>query len=785
MRFRPSPWALVVPAGVLLFHADVLTGQRAFFFRDTFMANEPQRRFLADALRDGRLPLWNPLAFAGVPFLGDPSTATLYPLNAPYAVLDFDAYFQVFIVLHFFLAAVGTYRLGRTLGLRAPAAAVASASFAFSTPLIQLSGNIMYLGVAWMPFYLRSLALAAAHPRARVQAAWAAVFLALQVLAGDAQGAHLATLLGLPWATAAAWRRRRVQAALLTWAVSALLAAVLAAGVLLPALEFMALSERRGGLPLEDAQTWALHPLRLIELAWPHLFGGHPDFESTTWWGRWLHNSQDGSPWTTTVSCGVVTLVLAAFGAGGPRPRCRALPAILAVLLLLLGMGARTPVFRLFHDFVPLAGSFRYPEKYAVHALFFLALAAGLGADRARANPRALTGPAVAALVVAALAAAAAVLGFDRATEWFSSLRPEEVAPYFDAESAAAHLVHVAGGTLAACGLLLLWPLASPRVRVGPAVLLIIVCADAAATARAVTYTCDPALYAPLADDNPFLRALRGEPGGAFRLHREPILFREAVADVGKGALSERVRRMERATLLANTGWNQGVSYGVAFGAARPADIAQLGASGLAKLFPRLGVRWLIVDAGDQRFRAPPWEPVVVDDRRTAVLVRDPRALPRARFVPEATEVGTDALREELLASDPTDAARRVLLSSDLPHCAPLPGPPDACPANAPDARIVSDEPERVRVWARSDVAGWLFLADANYPGWEATVDGRPVDILQADLLFRAVALAPGAHDVEFAFRPRPARVGLALSAAAWTAVATALWRHARRRSVR
>jgi len=70
-------------------------------------------------------------------------------------------------------------------------------------------------------------------------------------------------------------------------------------------------------------------------------------------------------------------------------------------------------------------------------------------------------------------------------------------------------------------------------------------------------------------------------------------------------------------------------------------------------------------------------------------------------------------------------------------------------------------------------------LTDAWYPGWAVTVDGAPVEILRADVYFRAVRIGPGAHRVEFRYEPQAVRVGVAISAGAWAALpAVALiWR--------
>jgi len=73
--------------------------------------------------------------------------------------------------------------------------------------------------------------------------------------------------------------------------------------------------------------------------------------------------------------------------------------------------------------------------------------------------------------------------------------------------------------------------------------------------------------------------------------------------------------------------------------------------------------------------------------------------------------------------------------------------------------------------------AGILVLADLSYPGWTASVDGHPAPILAADGYLRAVALSPGAHRVEFRYRPVSFSAGAALSLLALAALAVLLLR--------
>jgi uncharacterized membrane protein YfhO len=89
---------------------------------------------------------------------------------------------------------------------------------------------------------------------------------------------------------------------------------------------------------------------------------------------------------------------------------------------------------------------------------------------------------------------------------------------------------------------------------------------------------------------------------------------------------------------------------------------------------------------------------------------------------------------------------------------------------------------ERIRIEAESPGAGLLVVADAFWPGWKATVDGRPVPIQRADLLVRAVRWPAGKHLLEMSYQPPEVTLGIAVSAAAaLVAVGLGLWARRRR----
>jgi uncharacterized membrane protein YfhO len=102
----------------------------------------------------------------------------------------------------------------------------------------------------------------------------------------------------------------------------------------------------------------------------------------------------------------------------------------------------------------------------------------------------------------------------------------------------------------------------------------------------------------------------------------------------------------------------------------------------------------------------------------------------------------------------------------------------------APDgtASIRVDRPQRVVVDVRPSKPGYVVLSDTFYPGWRATIDGRPTRIYRANSLVRAVAVDAGDNQVEFVYDPATPKVGAALSVVTLAGLALYLSRQWRSR---
>jgi uncharacterized membrane protein YfhO len=66
---------------------------------------------------------------------------------------------------------------------------------------------------------------------------------------------------------------------------------------------------------------------------------------------------------------------------------------------------------------------------------------------------------------------------------------------------------------------------------------------------------------------------------------------------------------------------------------------------------------------------------------------------------------------------------------------------------------------------SNANAPAFLVLSDIFYPGWKATVDGRPAQIFQTDYVLRGIELPSGGrHKIHFYFYPTSFYLGLAIT---------------------
>jgi hypothetical protein len=189
-------------------------------------------------------------------------------------------------------------------------------------------------------------------------------------------------------------------------------------------------------------------------------------------------------------------------------------------------------------------------------------------------------------------------------------------------------------------------------------------------------------------------------------------------------------------------------------------DIAHLSRELAAPVLDLLSVRYVVNET-----RLPSLE-----SSQLIVQADDLFIYERSTAMPRAFAVGQYELTQDPLGRlrDPQFNPRLHVLLTAPPRCAL-----DDLPATSLDTVVMQDdEPDDVRLEADLAASRLVVLNDLYYPGWEATVDDAPAQILRADYALRAVCVPQGTHRIEFRYRPRWLGVGLFMSLTGWVIVA-------------
>jgi hypothetical protein len=200
---HPLPWALIA-ASILTLAAfgNVLWRDHQFAFRDAAHFYYPLYQTVEREWAAGRVPLWSPEENAGMPLLGNPTAAVLYPLKLIYTVYR-NAYAwgaRAYIIAHVLLALAGMIGLMHAWGASPVARWIAGLTYAFGAPVLFQNCNVVFLvGAAWIPCGL--WAADAWLRRNKITAIAAlALILALQTLGGDPQAAYILGLCAMAYA---------------------------------------------------------------------------------------------------------------------------------------------------------------------------------------------------------------------------------------------------------------------------------------------------------------------------------------------------------------------------------------------------------------------------------------------------------------------------------------------------------------------------------------------------------------------------------------------------------
>lgn len=400
-------WHKLHPTSDLLYR-DLLAGGAlvfatlAFFWRmvsgDVFQPADggdlvsflfPTYRFAATELARGALPLWNPTLYGGAPFISDIQAGFLYPPNLLLFFFEpnFDYSTMQWLVLgHIAWAGLGMYVLLRTIrwtqmAVSRPAALFGALAFMFCDPFLVHLGNLNLIAVlSWLPWLLvahHHVLTGSVHGRGRLWLAVAGILFAVANYAGHAQSSlYLGLALAIytlgwilsEWPTRG-WRTLVVGG----WRLAAvgILALMLSAPILLPALELTRYTERND-FTYQDTTAFSLAPTQLLGILTPSFFGRGPALH----WSLWDR--------VETPYAGMATILLAV---GGLLMAARELRRRLWpwVLMAMVGLLTALGVYAIMHGWltllIPPLSQMRAPARTLILWNTALAVIAAVGVD--------------------------------------------------------------------------------------------------------------------------------------------------------------------------------------------------------------------------------------------------------------------------------------------------------------------------------------------------------------------------------------------------------------------
>jgi hypothetical protein len=707
---------------------------------------QPQIQFLAQSLARGQSPFWAPFVFSGHPQVADPQAMIFSPPFLALALIDaapslwaVDATVLVMVAL----GGVALMLFFRDQGWHWVGGLIAALAFSYGGSMawrIQHTGQV--LSLAYLPIALVCLDRALA--RGSILYGVATGIVAAVIVLGRDQVALLAIYLlaafGLWRILSAPQPRAAVRASLLPLGAGAVCAlAIVAVPVMLTAV--LAQESNRVSIDYAGAARGSLHPALLLTLVMPDVFGAAGRMED--YWGppsfAWPETGLFIAQNMGQLYIGAIPLLLLLTAAVRGQlwaPEIRFFTCA-AVVALLYALGWYTPVFRGLFTLLPGVSFYRRPADATFLVGALAAILAGYGAHRLFRDRPAdfVRGQAIVAAATLAVAASFAIaLGL-----WLGRV-PRLPLPL----SAAAVSFAVAALALA-------W--AKPSIAVRPLQVAVVL---AGVTTVDLAYNNGP-------------NSSTAQPPSMYEV-LEPGTHNATIAILKSKVVADATRRdrIELAGLgfhwpnaslthgLENTlGYNpvRLALYSAATGAEDHVGLpdqrqfAPLFPSYRSTLVNLLGLRFIVTGAPIETIdpSLKPGDLPLVARTSDGYIYENPDALPRVLFATEARAADFD----RMLADGVWPAAD--LRSTVLLERAPA---ATATPRRAGQVRIVSYRNTEVILEADGADGGWVVLNDLWHPWWVAEIDGKPAEILRANVLFRAVVVQPGRHIVRFRFRP-------------------------------
>ncbi len=673
--------------------------------------------FWVKSVWSGHIPLWDPYAFGGRPFVGEAQTAAFYPLRLLFALVPLNRnglisphFYHEYLAFNRFLGACFMFALLREFRRSHFAAFIGACAFSMGGVLARLPWPHHQESCIWLPmtflFVLRALTRET-RAHAFAYACLAGLCMGMSVLTGSLQFAMIQgvfVVAAIVYYGCTTAREHWTRAAALL-AIILVIAFCAGAPQLLPLPEYGRLSLRSisgGFFPMSEKIPYdrllkGMWPQSIVtglipagaamggDEAWPYYIGVLPMFLALT--GIWKCWSR---PWVKFLT-------------------------VLSVIVFAYSLGEYSPLFGALYALVPYLWILRGASRFVYLISFSLAVIAAFGLDSLLegAGQAAFWAPAKPFL------------------KWISIL-------------CAAAIIVPAVFTQVPLGI---WPCLS----------LLLILGSCAWLFRMTLRPLAPSARVMLAAFVLFdLGAFNWSEADKNQLASNGDEYVRMVTMQQAAAFIKAQPGLNRARASVSSEPNIGDIYGVQslFGG---------GATGLteySRLSPHeelLNVRYRIKPASTQ-------DPGAVYQDALWKVYEDKNAFPRAWVVHKTIAESSDDGAFLRLNQPGIDLHGIAVIQTPLSH-------PLESAAGGDYVSFNSYQPDSMSLDVTARGTGLLILSEFYYPGWRATLNGKTVEIHKVDGGLRGIVVPAGATHVTLEYVPVSSYVGSGLAVATFAAV--------------
>lgn len=703
-------------------------------YPDTLRQLYPWKTLVVESLKHGDLPLWNPYNFSGTPLLANFQSAALYPLGIFYLFLSQVDAWTVLIILQPLLAILFTYLYSRNIGVGTMGSWLAALSYGLSGFMaVWLEYNTVGHVILWLPLML----LAIEHLKKYPRVLWLGVLTCIHAAALLAGHPQVYAYMLVFTFTYTLFRADRF---MYKYILGFTALGIGVAGVqILPGIELIALAARS---PHDATQLFTkilIQPWQVLALPFPNLFG----------------NPATRTYWPADTFVGKVTtigLIPLFFSLSALRRKDAVTKWFIFATAITLLLVTNTPVSQLLYRVpIPLISS-SSPTLMSFLFAFSLCMTCALGLDYWLKDAHSTK----------KLIRRTFQVGVAFGILFLATRLP--TTPIFSEHASVATRALLYGALVSTATLSLFWiAIKFPRYRQHAILVLLVI------------HTLD--LFMFFQRFNPFIPktlVFPDHPLLSYLTQKAPDRY------WGYGTAGIAANMASQYGMFSPEGYDPLYPkwYGEFLYSYRDGklitqfDNATRSDAGITSVFGDGGLsdpkKQKILNAVSARYILDRTENASTADTLPPDTLRNIyeynswrvyeniHAAPRAYLVNDI-KTYTDASRfsDQFFASDfiPGTSVLLPISSKNIPET-----------SGSGSATIVSYLPERVTIRTDSPVPAILVLTDTYYPGWNATVDDAPAEILRANWTMRGVAVPQGVHLTVMTYSPESVRYGILLS---------------------